>query len=475
MTDSGGAQNGARAASPEGASVLRLATNPSSDPVGTDGSMMDAPLLADLVADGGAAPVAGPIDIAKEIQDTVTALSAKWKAAVYPLFIPNDADINHSIVSDVFDDLRDKLAPPKDPLYVVVNSGGGDIHAAYHLAQLFRQYAKGGKVTFVIPRWAKSAATLLACGGVNVLMSPIAELGPVDPQIEEFNGLDRRLEKYSPLQMEATMELIRKEFREGEERLAKGLLQRLQFPLTLGGIKRSSDIAVVYIVRLLKTGMFAGEADAEATSLRIAKRLVESYEDHGFCIESREALELGLKIEVLKGEELDLAWKLYRLYEKKEMEDIKRSQQFYGDLLKNLPPGFRDALPVPGLNPERRVEASVSQSTRMKTWCHEMSDRASEVALSIASELLRRRGEVSLNELRSIPFLRHSEDVDEIIALLVRDFDVELITRKQEGQSILGWERVLRLKGGTVYSSPNGRSQLFEQGRFFAPELSSLL
>lgn len=41
------------------------------------------------------------------------------------------------------------------------------------------------------------------------------------------------------------------EFDRGNDKLANGLLQRLQFPLTLGGIKKSLEVGKEYLVRLL--------------------------------------------------------------------------------------------------------------------------------------------------------------------------------------------------------------------------------
>ena len=145
-------------------------------------------------------------------------------------------------VEDIFDDLRKDHSNCGGQLDVLLLSGGGDIDAAYNLALLFRKFAVK-ELVFIIPRWAKSAATLLACGGNKILMSPIAELGPVDPQITEVNPLQQRMEQFSPLHIGATLNLIREEFNSGNDKLAKGLLERLQFPLTLGSFKNLSTLA----------------------------------------------------------------------------------------------------------------------------------------------------------------------------------------------------------------------------------------
>ena len=120
--------------------------------------------------------------IEKQIEEKRKELEKLRKRKCY-LFL---GDITRSVVEDVFDDLRKKYSNCDGKLDVIVNSGGGDIDAAFNLSMLFRRFGNE-ELTFIIPRWAKSAATLLVCGGNKILMTPIAELGPLDPQIIEIN------------------------------------------------------------------------------------------------------------------------------------------------------------------------------------------------------------------------------------------------------------------------------------------------
>ena len=94
-------------------------------------------------------------------------------------------------------------------------------------------------------------------------MTSVAAIGPLNPQITQFNPLEKRLEKFSPLHIEATLELIRNEFEKGNEKLAKGLMERLQFPLTLGSLSKSLDIAVQYLTKLPSTRKFKVDENTE--------------------------------------------------------------------------------------------------------------------------------------------------------------------------------------------------------------------
>lgn len=282
-------------------------------------------------------------ELDEKMQQVLSQLKEKRGTLIYPLFL-RDAIIVGDTVDYVFDDLCCSVPNPCDRLDVIVDSSGGDIHAAYNLARLFRRFAPH-ELNFIIPRWAKSAATLLACGGDTIYMGPIAESGPIDPQITEFNQFDKRYEHYSPLSMEATLDLIRNEFEQGNQDLANGLLQRLQFPLTLGGIKKSLDVGKLYIVKLLTTRMFRAEEGAMEHATAVAEALTEKYPDHGFCIDLEEANSIGLPVQELESEEFKLVWSLYKLNKRKGKLEEQESERRMRVLLKNFPDLMRAAVP----------------------------------------------------------------------------------------------------------------------------------
>ena len=269
--------------------------------------------------------------LSADIEAQVTALEQVRNRPCYPLLL-NDQSIGRLLVDEVFTELRSRQ-PNTEQLDVLVSSGGGDIDAAYNLALLFRRFAKK-ELTFIIPRWAKSAATLLICGGDEILMTPVAELGPLDPQITEMNPLEQRVERFSPLHIESTLELIRDEFTKGNDSLADGLMQRLQFPLTLGSFKKSLDVGSDYVEKLLGSRMLKGIDELPA---QIGKVLTTGYADHSWCITLEEASELGLKASELDEESLEIVWKIHQLDSEraKLVRDKKKKQM--EDRIRNLP------------------------------------------------------------------------------------------------------------------------------------------
>lgn len=67
-------------------------------------------------------------------------------------------------------------------LVLMVNSPGGDPLAAERIVNICRSYASGGYWALV-PSRAKSAATVICMGAEKIIMVPVSELGPIDPQI----------------------------------------------------------------------------------------------------------------------------------------------------------------------------------------------------------------------------------------------------------------------------------------------------
>ena len=156
-------------------------------------------------------------------------------------------------------------------------------------------------------------------------MSPIAELGPIDPQITELNPLENRLEQFSPMYIESTMSMIRNEYEHGSEKLADSLMQRLQFPLTLGGIMKTSELSEQYLTKLLESRMLQDKPDLIES---ITKTLSREYASHGFCITSTEAKSIGLVVNEIEDNKLDSIWSMYRLNkEKRELLQANMSDE----------------------------------------------------------------------------------------------------------------------------------------------------
>jgi len=67
-------------------------------------------------------------------------------------------------------------------LALILNCPGGDGLAAERIITICRSFSKRG-YTVIVPKQAKSAATMICLGAKEIIMSNTSELGPIDPQI----------------------------------------------------------------------------------------------------------------------------------------------------------------------------------------------------------------------------------------------------------------------------------------------------
>ena len=81
-----------------------------------------------------------------------------------------------------FEDILRSL-PDQNHGYLMLTSPGGDPNAAEKLLFMCRKRFTDG-FDVVVPNYAKSAATMIALGSDKILMGYLAELGPIDPQLQ---------------------------------------------------------------------------------------------------------------------------------------------------------------------------------------------------------------------------------------------------------------------------------------------------
>ena len=94
--------------------------------------------------------------------------------------------IDHSDI-DGFTDLVQSVDPSHEAVDVLIHSLGGNPEATERIVFILRSRFK--QVNFLVPHSAFSAATMLALSGNEIVLHPVASLGPIDPQI---NGIPAR-------------------------------------------------------------------------------------------------------------------------------------------------------------------------------------------------------------------------------------------------------------------------------------------
>ena len=189
-----------------------------------------------------------------------------------------------------------------DRLGVILFSEGGDVDEAYLLATYLQSIVRE-RLTVYIPRYVKSAATLLALAGDEVVMSPIAELGPIDPVI-----YDSRVGRYIPLQ--SILEILNLISRKDITKEVINLILEKIPVIELGDYKRAVEHNVELCIKILTNRMFRENIDK---AKEIAERLV-SYKQHTAAITVKDAKELGINVREAESKEEEYLWKLHELW-----------------------------------------------------------------------------------------------------------------------------------------------------------------
>jgi ATP-dependent protease ClpP protease subunit len=201
------------------------------------------------------------------------------------------------------------------PIALLIDSPGGHAKCTFQIANLVRQ--RCGSFTAVVPRYAKSAATLLSLGAQKILMSANAELGPLDVQLLDPDREDRvsALDEVKALEsvfraafeeVDRAMFLLCGRTRKKVESLLpttlkfvsdmmRPLLEKID-TVHHNQVSRLLRVAEEYAIRLLQPLYNEGQAREIATAL------IEKYPDHGFFIDANEAKKLGLHVSVPHGE-----------------------------------------------------------------------------------------------------------------------------------------------------------------------------
>jgi len=195
-------------------------------------------------------------------------------------------------------------------LEILIHSPGGHADKAYRMARYFRAHCK--RLNVLIPKMAKSAATILCLNADSIFMGEFAELGPIDAQLRD--EVEKGQDYFSPLDEFKAVEFLREyssdildylsfvlehrgvsvkqsvhDAMQGMVGIMNPLYSHVD-PSKLGSYRQVLAEGQEYAKRLLQTKM--DEDDA----FELARHLVWDYPAHDFVIDRKEAKSLGLPV-----------------------------------------------------------------------------------------------------------------------------------------------------------------------------------
>lgn len=207
-----------------------------------------------------------------------------------------------------FRDVTERLKGPK--LDVLIHSPGGFVEASEGIVELLRR--KFDNIRFIVPAYAKSAATIMVMSGNEIWMDDDAELGPIDPQMHTPNGI-------------VPAEAIKEQFRKATEDITadpKKVAIWLPILQPMGpGLLVQCDNAIELSKRLvcewLVKYMFGGEADAEGKAKAVAEYLSShsGFKSHArrVSLDDLKRPEFGLRVSGLNKSD-DLRTRVWDVY-----------------------------------------------------------------------------------------------------------------------------------------------------------------
>lgn len=200
---------------------------------------------------------------------------------------------------------------------ILLHTGGGHPELAYQIMKFFRRRFK--VVNIIVPLFSKSSATLMCLGADEIYMGEMAELGPIDIQLED--RVEHGAKSFSPLDEFKSFEFLREQALEWMayyatithrrygtpykdavkdsvplvSSLLRPIFEQID-PVQMGGYRRAIAIAEEYAGRMLA---LTGNPLAK----EIVKQTVWGYPSHDFCIDRDEAGLLGLPVKPLPQEQ----------------------------------------------------------------------------------------------------------------------------------------------------------------------------
>jgi membrane-bound ClpP family serine protease len=244
--------------------------------------------------------------IAVEFAEAIAELENTLKRKIW---LMSHGELDNSewgyVSRQVFEGFRDRKSElgRNQPVALLLHSRGGTTSEAYKIVRLFQRRTNNFSV--IVPIRARSAATLMALAGKEIIMGIDAELGPLDVQLydQDKNNFEsvlgavqslERLNAYALLAFDQAMFLLKSRMQKKPETLmptalsyatsiVKPLVEKID---TIELTRQSRDLKVAedYAVRLMMTAKYT-----EQKAKRIASNLVERYSTHDFVVDRFEA------------------------------------------------------------------------------------------------------------------------------------------------------------------------------------------
>ena len=233
-------------------------------------------------------------------------LVAFFTSFMWPVIL-DDSDV------DMLEEVLRNTLSNNDQLFLLLNCPGGEALAAERIISICRSFSHANSFVVIVPKRAKSAATMVCMGASEIWMSATSELGPIDPQIPiqeggrvvKYLAAHEIIESYNKLMTDAN---------QTKGRIEPYLQQLNRFDARdIQRIVSAQQLSESIAVRSLHSG-----AMHEKTERQIRRKIKPFLEPtyakvHGRPFYPELATKCGLPVKVqdIRGELWQLIWHLY--------------------------------------------------------------------------------------------------------------------------------------------------------------------
>lgn len=205
-----------------------------------------------------------------------------------------DSDLIEKLITSI------DLKQYPDTLDLMINSLGGSPTTAEKIVLTCRTYAKSFRV--IVPSTAMSAATLVAMGSDEIVMTPTSEIGPIDPQMR-MQTPQGVISRPAAAFLDAYLDLVNKmqeAIRNNQPAHPFAELLRKLDPSWIQVCLKARQLAEKIAFDFLKRYMLQAKTDDEIRGV-VKNFLTEGEEfSHGRAIRSEKAINYGLKVETVE-------------------------------------------------------------------------------------------------------------------------------------------------------------------------------
>lgn len=236
-------------------------------------------------------------------QEAIRAYEQKFGCC---LIVMIDAIFQPSVTQ--FEDLIYDADPAVD-LHLLLNSPGGEGETAIRLVRAAQSRCR--ELTVIIPDQAKSAATLLSLGAHHILMSPMSDLGPIDPQLPGDGEL------VAAKDIIAAVDNAAQKVQEAPETypLYVSLLSDVS-SIMLQQARVALDSTADLLQEALSSNPDRSAAEVTHLSNTLTEPLIDRRRTHSALFSVRNAIDAGLPAQevALQSEQWQMVWSLWTKY-----------------------------------------------------------------------------------------------------------------------------------------------------------------